>query len=83
MRAGEILGLADVLRGLGDLAERGQHAAGGEPAERGGQRDPARAQQRQDPAQVGQDRVDAVERPRELDRDRLRHAVDGGREPGT
>ena len=39
--AGEVLGLADVLGGLRDLAERAQDAPGGQPAEDRRQRDAA------------------------------------------
>ncbi len=39
----QVLGLADVLGRLGDLAQRREHPARGDPAERGGERDARRA----------------------------------------
>ena len=70
--AGQVLGVGDVLRGLGHLGERRQHALGRQPPETGGERDPARAQQQQDHAQLGQHVVHRRERPGELQRRRHR-----------
>jgi hypothetical protein len=68
--AAEILGLADVLRRLGHLAERLEHPPSADPTEDSGERDPAGEQHRQDDAEFSEDRVDAVERPRQLERRR-------------
>ena len=64
--AGQVLGVGDVLRGLGDLGQRREHAPGRKPPEAGGERDPAGEQQEQDQAQVREDVADGGERPREL-----------------
>ena len=69
--AGQVLGLGDVLGGLGDLGERREHLARSEPSEHRRERDAACAKQEQDQAQAREDVVDAVERARELDRYRL------------
>ena len=50
----EVVGLADLLGGLSDLGERREHAAGGDPTERGRERDPAGAQEEQDQPEVGE-----------------------------
>ncbi len=74
--AGQVLGVGDVLRGLGDLGQRREHAPGREPPEAGGERDPAGEQQEQDQSQVREDVVDGVERPRELQGRRLATRTD-------
>ena len=70
MPLAEVVGLADVLGGLGDLGERRQHAAGGDAPKRSGERDSAGTRAEPGPgAACERIVVDAVERPGELDRD--------------
>ncbi len=64
--AREVLGFGDVLRGLGDLGQRREHAPCRQASEAGGERDPARAQQEQHHPQVGEDVADPVEGTRQL-----------------
>ncbi len=60
----------------GDLGQRRQDAAGGEPAQRGGERDPADEHDQQHQPQLGEDVVDAVERAGELQSSGYQLAVD-------
>ena len=48
----EVVGLADLDGRVGDLGERGEHAPGGEPAERGGDRDAGDAEEHEEHAQT-------------------------------
>jgi hypothetical protein len=63
---GEVVGLADVLSGSGDLGQRGQHAPGREPGQRSGKPHATQTDETEDETQPRGDAVNSLKRPGEF-----------------
>ncbi len=73
--AREVARRGDVLGGLGELRDRPDRGAGGEPREHDGERDPHQCERAERPAQRAERAVDLGQRPRGDDRGPVRAAA--------